>query len=236
MDFSEFIRRIGAEPRSRDPELLAARDSSPEHREAVIKAEAFEEKLERAVDLPVPGELVEELVASATQGRANRRTWWPEAFAASVLVAVGAAGMGWKMANSWESVEDYVMDHYRHDGEKVLELAQDSPYGDVEAVLAKFDLEATPELANIVSVIKYCPTPEGRGVHMILNTETGPVTVFYMPDTHVTDREMLAFDAMEAMLVDLENGSAAIIGSGTQHIQDLYAVVHDSIIPSPERS
>lgn len=237
MDFTEFKRRLGAEPRSRDPELVAARDSSPEHREAVIKAEVFEEKLERAASLPAPSDLLENIHSITTRQQAKRRNWWPLAMAASVLVAVGAAGVGWHMSNpAWESVEAYVMDHYRHDGDKVLALAQEGDSADVHAMLAKFNLDATPELADIVSLIKYCPTPEGKGVHMILATENGPLTVIYMPGIHVTDQEMLAFDTMEALLVDLENGSAAIIGANSQHIQDYYAVVHDSIIPLPGRS
>jgi len=237
MDFTEFKRRLGAEPRSRDPELIAARDSSSEHREAVIKAELFEEKLERAASLPVPSDLLEDIQSVSTSQQVKRPKWWPVAMAASVLIAVGAAGIAWNMSSpGWESVEAYVMDHYRHDGDKVLALAQEGTDADVHAMLARFDLDATPELANIVSLIKYCPTPEGKGIHMILNTEDGPVTVIYMPDIHVTDQEMLVFDAMEALLVDLEHGSAAIIGANTQHIQDYYAVVHDSIVPLPGRS
>ena len=85
-------------------------------------------------------------------------------------------------------------------------------------------------------MIKYCPTPDGKGVHMILNTETGPVTVFYMPDTQVTDKELLAFDNMEAILVDLQSGSAAIIGPDQQLISSLYNLVQDSILPTPGNS
>ena len=236
MDFTEFKRRIGAEPRSSDPETLAARDLSPEHREVVIKAEVFEEKLERAVDLPVPDDLLGRIASVTATEENKRRNWWPMALAASVLVAVGATGMSWKMSQGWESVEAYVMDHYRHDGEKVVAMARDTNPVDVHAMLARFDLDATPELADIVSLIKYCPTPEGKGIHMILDTPNGPLTVIYMPDTHVTDREMLAFDQMEALLVDLENGSAAIIGADSQRVEDYYAVIHDSIVPLPGRS
>lgn len=235
MDFTEFTRKLGAEPRGGDPEFIAARDSSPEHREAVIKAEALEDKIDRAAALSVPDDLLD--MISAIPDRAERkRHWWPMAAAASLLVAVGAAGMTWKMNHSWESVEAYVTDHYRYDGEEVVARALQSPSGDVHEVLAKFDLDAEPALAGIVSLVKFCPTPEGKGVHMVLATESGPVTVIYMPETQVTDREMLAFDENEAMFVDLENGSAVIIGTVTQHIQDYYAVVHDSIVSLAARS
>jgi len=229
MDFTEFLRKLGAEPRTEDPGFIAERDSSPEHREAVLRAEAFEDKLERAFDIPAPPDLLETIAALPRSARRARR-WWPLAAAASVLVAVGAAGLGWQMNRGWDSVQDYVVDHYRHDGEKMLAMAGENGHGDIHAILAEFDVDAAPELANIINVIKFCPTPGGKGVHMVLNTESGPVTVFYMPGTHVTDHEILAFDGNEAVLVDLENGSAAIIGAGAQGIEDYYAVVHDSIV------
>jgi hypothetical protein len=235
MDFTEFKRKLGAEPRGGDPEFIAARDSSPEHREAVIKAEAFEDKLERAAGLPVPDDILDMISAIPVQAE-RKRHWWPMAAAASLLVAVGAAGMAWKVNHTWDSVEAYVTDHYHEDGEKLIAQSLQSPFGDVHAVLAKFDLDAEPALAGIVSVVKFCPTPEGKGVHMVLATESGPVTVIYMPETQVTDREMLAFDENEALFVELENGSAVIIGTVAQHIQDYYAVVHDSIVPLAARS
>lgn len=239
MDFSEFTRRLGAEPRSSDPELVAARDASPRHREAAREADAFEAKLERAAHIPVPDDLME-CIGSVTRqapGRIPaRRARWPWALAASLLVAVVAGGVGWRMNHSWESVEAYVMDHYRHDGQNVLARALDAPYGDVHEVLAEFGLDATPQLAGIVSLIKFCPTPEGRGVHMILDTETGPITVIYMPDTAVTDREMLTFDDRQAMLVSVEGGSAAIIAAPAQRVGDYYAMIQDAFVRRPEAS
>ena len=229
MDFTEFRRKLGAEPRSEDPEFLAACESTPEHQEAAALARGLEVKLDRALEIPPPEDLLNTLQAiPGHKARSFRR--WPLALAASVLVAVGAAGVGWQMNQGWDSVEDFVVDHYRHDGNKVLAHSMEGSYGDASEILAQFDVDAAPQLANIIDVIKYCPTPGGKGVHMILNTETGPITVFYMPHTQVTDQEMLAFDDRKAMLVDLENGSAAIVGSGEQNIQDYYAVVHDSIV------
>ena len=206
---------MGAEPRNRDPEFLSARQSSPEFESAASEAGLFEDKLERAVLIPVPTGLLDEILGSqpAIRQRLRRRTkWWPMAMAASVLIAVGAVGITWKTSNSWASVEEYVVSHYRHDGEKFTNLADGGSATDIQAVLSELNVEAAPALADIVGLIKYCPTPDGKGVHMILNTQIGPVTVIYMPETDVVDREMLAFDGLEAILVDMKKGSAAIIG------------------------
>ena len=236
MNFSEFIRQLGAEPRSQDPEFLRARQSSPEFLQAAEEADAFEEKLTRAMDLQLPDDMMESIlqISRNPAGAAATETtpWWRSmALAAGILIAVGAAGITWNMNRGWDSVDEYLADHYSHDGPSLVAHAGGKTTKDIQAIFALFNVEATPELAEIVSVIKYCPTPDGKGVHMVLNTSEGPVTVIYMPATEVIDRETLEFDGMQALLVSLEKGSAAIIGTGSQSISALYSVVQDSIIP-----
>ena len=234
MDFSEFIRQLGADPGNRDPEFLRARQSSPEFLQAAEEADALEEKLVRAVDLPVPDDLQESILAiskdeAATSGNVP---WWRSmALAAGILIAVGAAGVTWNLSRGWESVEVYVADHYQHDGAGLVAKAGNRTTSDVRKIFSRFDVEATPALADIISVIKYCPTPDGKGVHMVLNTDEGPVTVIYMPNTEVSDHETLEFEGMRALLVSLDKGSAVIIGTESQGISELYSMVQNSIIP-----
>ena len=234
MDFTEFRRRLGAEPMSDDPEVQRARESSPEFEQEAREARQFEEKLAHALRLPEPDGLIEELQSLPLSGdaRSGSPRWMRMALAASLLLAVGAAGITWNMNRGWDSVEAYVADHYRHDGYSLLEQANNATANDVQRMLAALDMEAAPALADIVGVIKYCPTPDGKGVHMVLNTQDGPVTVIYMPETPVTDRETLHFDNVEAVLVELERGSAAIIGAEQQQIADVYSIVQSSIVPA----
>jgi hypothetical protein len=237
-DFSELRLRVGAEPRRQGEAIRAAREASPEFDAEVRAAEQFEERLEQAFRLPLPRGLLDELagISRLPVEPESARNWWPTALAASLLIAVGAAGMAWKLNPSWDSVEAYVVDHYRHDGPKMLAQAGGDSAQKVQEILAEFEVSAAPALADIVGVIKYCPTPEGKGVHMVLNTPTGPLTLIYMPETSVTDRQTLAFDDVEAMLVGLKNGSAVIIGASRAGVQEYYALVQQSIIPSPRSS
>ena len=238
MNFSEFKRLLGAEPRSSDPEFRRACKSSPEFEQAAAEAEQFEDKLERALALNEPSDLVESLLAISQQppAQAGKSRLLKFALAASVFVAIGATGIVWKMNRSWDSVEDYLVDHYRHDGVSLMARADGGKADDVQAILAELNVQASPALANIVGVIKYCPTPDGKGIHMILNTDSGPVTVFYMPDTVVNDREALAFDDVEAVLVKLQSGSAVIISPDAEKITALYALIYDSLVPLPGNS
>jgi hypothetical protein len=235
MNFSEFIRQLGAEPLSQDPEFLRARQSAPEFVQAAQEADAFEKKLTRAMDLQMPGDLMDRILQISrnpdeTAAAATTPWWRSMAIAAGILIAVGATGITWNMNRGWDNVNEYLADHYSHDGPGLVARAGEKTTEDIQAIFALFNVKAAPELAKIVSVIKYCPTPDGKGVHMVLNTSAGPVTVIYMPATEVNDREALEFDGMQALLVSLEKGSAAIIGTGSQGISALYSVIQSSIV------
>lgn len=242
MDYSDFIRLLGADPRSRDPEFLRARDSSPDFRAAAMQSDRFEQKLERALAVDVPPTLIEQLRGVA-QNPARpgdtptpHKSWRAFAMAASLLVAVGAAGLIWRMNAGWGSVEEYVVDHYHHDGPALLARANGQPPEEVSALLADFGARLEPALAGIVSVVKQCPTPDGKGVHMVLSTERGLVTLIYMPQTPVTDGEQIVFDDSEAVLVQLRAGSAAIIGLREQDVAGLHALVQSSIVVAAAKS
>jgi hypothetical protein len=241
MDFSEFERLLGAEPRSRDPDFLRARDSSPEFSLAAAAAERFEAKLERALSLRAPPGLIHGLLAVAQGDASGRRYWWPAALAAGLLLTITAAGLSWRAAHHWDSVEEYVIDHYYHDGLKMLEEAgsgQVAPTeaADLRALFADFGAQAAPALTELIGVVKVCVTPDGKGIHMVLNTEGGLVTVIYMPNTGVEDRESFEFDGQQALLVRLQRGSAAIVGAGPQSAADFYALVQDSLLSLPGNS
>lgn len=229
MNFSEFKKLIGADPGNTDPETLRARNSSPEFEEAAIEAEVFEEKLNRALHIQPPADLLDQ-IKGISQQPVRKRNWVPLALAASLLVFVGAAGLVWKQSNTWDSVESYVADHYSHDGSKTAAKATDYLSDqEISKILAKLDARADQELAGRIKLIKFCPTPDGRGAHMVVSTDQGPVTIFYMPKTRVTDGEMVEFDQMHALLVSLEHGSAAIIGEQSQNVENLVNILRNSL-------
>jgi hypothetical protein len=232
MDFSEFQRQLGADPNNQEAEFIHARQSGPEFEQAAEEARVLEENIARAVQIPAPENLVSELIQLSQKRRASESRWKPMALAAGILIAVGAAGISWKMNYSSGPVDEYLVAHYQHDGARLLGEAGAQTEKDVQAIFSRVGAQARPALAGVVSVIKHCPTPDGKGVHMVLNTEQGLVTVLYLPETEVVDYESFAFDDMHALLVGLEKGSAIIIGADQQSVSGLHAFVHDSIVPA----
>jgi len=231
MNLSEFIRQLGTDPNSQDPEFLRVRDSAPEFVQAANESTQFERKLARAVAVPVAPNVLADLKETTRTTAGGPIRWRYYAMAAGVLLAITAAGITWRMnALKFASVEQYVAYHYHHDGEDVLARANGQRADNIEEVLSGFNVKLAPGLAGMVSLIKFCPTPAGMGAHLVVNTSSGPVTIIFMPDTVVADGEMLAFDGMQAQLVGLGRGSAAVIGTSSQNVAELHELVQSSFI------
>jgi len=229
MNFSEFKRLIGADPWNQDPETLRARNSAPEFEQAASDAEAFEYKLQSALRVQPPANLLAD-IRNISHQPALRRNWMPLALAASLVIAVGAISMVWKQSHQWDSVEAYLADHYSHDGAVLLgRTGEPVPEQDINRIMASLNAYAGQELTGQVKFIKFCPTPRGRGVHMVVSTDQGDMTIVFMPETQVTDGEMVEFDQMHAYLVALEHGSAAIIGRRSQTVKSLEVLVRSSL-------
>jgi len=241
MNFSDFKRLLGSDPLSRETEFLAARNSSPEFTQAAEEAEAFERQLARAMEVDIPSSLTDEiktisadpmLNVTGLKAAGSRRTAWkPMAMAASVLVAVGVAGLVWNMNRGWDSVEQYVTEHFDYDGAKVLAMAESGRAYELQEILTGLGFEMTAEMAETVAFVKLCPTPAGKGLHLVLNTAQGPVSVLFMPETQISDGQDLFFEGMHARLLAMNRGSAAVIGSDEQQLESIYARLYAALTP-----
>ncbi len=231
MNFSEFKRQLGADPASQDPAFLRARQSSPEFIQAAAESDLFEHRLHRALALPAPQDLLHNLQDIGRSKTARPGSWRQYALAASLLLAIAAGGITWRMNTGQDTVAEYVVNHYADDGPALVARGEGQQAGNVDEILNQFQVGLTPELTSMVGVIKFCPTPAGKGAHMVLNTEHGPITVIFMPDTVVSDGEMLGFNGMQAQLVVLAGGSAVVIGTLDQQVAGFHTLVQNSFIP-----
>lgn len=235
---SEFDRRLGAEPRETAAALRAAKTRGesldPAQIRAVEDAVAFEDQLEKALRLPVDEDA---LVTSALEATKRKRgpsappTWL--AMAASLALLAGIAGLTWYASRPvTDDVADYVESHYRHDGADVLErMDEGATPQQVESVLASLGARPSVALTRQVRFIKFCPTPNSKGAHMVLATPNGPATVIFMPAVTVEAPLLLRFDGVEAQVIGLTTGSAAIIGAEGEAARALRASLESGVLP-----
>lgn len=231
MNFSDFKKRLGAEPLSRDPEVLAARESAQAFDAAAREAEAFEKKLEDSLRLPLDGDaLVDSVMQNLDYGDVRRipPRWF--AMAASLFVVIGITAV--TLVNRGPTpLESYVKEHYEHDGEALLARARGTvPETQVQAVLTRLGANANAALASRVQFIKICPTSNNNdGAHMVVSTGAGNATVIFMPDLKLDQPVLVSFDGIDAEVVPLQAGAAALIGVPKGHTAELEAVLRQGI-------
>ncbi len=228
MNFSEFKKFLGADPLNSDPETLRARASGPEFEQAAIDAADFEQKLRSALGVAAPGEEFLEQIMSVSRRPSPRPRWF--AIAASVLILIGVSGVTWWQVNLPRTIEEYVAVHYEYDGMELTGKAStDFDVSTISAVLAKLDMGTEKELSDRILFIKLCPTLNGRGAHMIVQSARGVVNIIYMPGTMVEDQRTIEFGDMEAYMVAFEGGTAAIIGRADQDVSSMDQLVRNSL-------
>jgi hypothetical protein len=229
MNFSEFKKMLGSDPNNQDPEFLSARDSSPEFQQAAAASDDFEAQVKRAVGVSAPHGLLDKLKEISKQEAPSMGSSWKSyALAASVLMAVAVAGLTMRGPGADSTMGEYIAYHYSLDGQQLLSRGEDVLADNVSEILGQLQVSLSQEARDMVGFIKFCPTPAGKGAHLVINTNDGPITVIFMPDTPVTDGELMKFEGMQAQLVRLGEHSAVIIGKETQQIASYHGLVQSS--------
>jgi len=205
------------DPGDRSPEMRNARTTDDEFAAAAARSDHFEHALKRALDVPIPPGLSDRIILRQSLEGQKRTMRWVQlgAVAAVLAIAVAVTSVIMNPATSAADLERHVVWHWKHDGPQVLAASLSGPEDPdhVQEILSGFGVQLAPELIDQVRLTKYCPTPDGKGVHLVLDSADGPVTVYYMPKTHLASSPvtMSLEGGMQAVAVNLERGSLALI-------------------------
>ena len=240
-----------ADPHDPDAELRAHRESCHDCSVFAERLLRFESRLDRAmrVNLPVGADWVapeDSAVSAAASGTdrvvpflakapprsaAYRRGWL--AMAASVLVAVLVAGVLW-VAAPGASIAADVVTHMA--GEPDAWLRTDVPVADkeLEAVLRNTHLH----LAAGSAMVSYASSCEFRGhhvPHLVIQTESGPVTVMVLVHERVSKSVQFDEQGYRGVIVPVSgHGSIAVLTHGPntdiKTVEGIVARVLDSIV------
>jgi len=231
MDCNAYRRSMMADPRDADPQLREHRGSCHDCNLFSERLLSFESRLDRALRVAVPADNVLPLRAKATPALRlpNRRGWL--AMAASVLMAVVVAGVLW-VAGPGPSLAADVVTHMG--GEPDAWSTRTPVQGsELEAVLRDSHLRLS-EGAGAVSYAASCAFRGHHVPHLVIQTESGPVTVMVL--VHESVPKPMRFDegGYRGVIVPVAgHGSLAVLtrGSSTdiKSVEAIAARVQSSI-------
>jgi hypothetical protein len=234
MSHGQFKRALLADPHDPDPELRAHRESCDDCAAFAERLLRFESRLERAlrVDLPAGADWVapDEPAARADahgsdrvvpfpvkapdlarRGAAHGRGWL--AMAASVLLAVVVAGVLW-VAAPGASVAADVVTHMAGEPDAWRRTDVPVPDAELQEVLRNTHLR----LAAGSAMVSYASSCEFRGhhvPHLVIQTDSGPVTVMVLVHERVSKPVQFDEQGYRGVIVPVAgHGSIAVLTHG----------------------
>jgi hypothetical protein len=224
MGHAQFRRALLVDPHDPDPELRAHRESCHDCAAFAERLLRFESRLERAlrVNLPAgaawvaPDESAVRADANGSdrvvpRGAAYGRGWL--AMAASVLLAVVVAGVLW-VAAPGASVAADVVTHMAGEPDAWRRTDVPVPDAELQEVLRNTHLR----LAAGSAMVSYASSCEFRGhhvPHLVIQTESGPVTVMVLVHERVSKPVQFDEQGYRGVIVPVAgHGSIAVLTHG----------------------
>ena len=184
MDELELRRRLYADPQLEDSELHDALNEHPELTTLSSDLQALDSQINDALDIPIPDGLEQRLVLNQSMHAfktQRRKTRIHLALAASIAFV---CGVSFTYLNIGEPMNlgQHALAHVYHEPDALTDSSNQFSLGEVNAKLASFGANFN-QLPNQVSYLTFCDFRGQRSLHMVFQTENGPMTLFVVP-TH----------------------------------------------------
>jgi hypothetical protein len=211
-DCTRYRQSMMAEPHDPDPLLAEHRASCRDCDLFVERLLRFESRLERALRVALPAqEDSGNRVVPLRRSPPRHKSWL--ALAASVLLAVVVAGGLWLSVPDRSLAAD-VVTHMREEPQAWRRTDVPVPSVALQDVLRESHLQLTPD-AGVVSYASSCGFRGHRVPHLVIQTESGPVTVMVLVHEHASESTQFDEQGYRGVIVPVAgHGSLAVLTHG----------------------
>lgn len=218
MNCLDFRRQLNIDPHSVAAGFVRHRQECLRCAAVHERALGFEGTLRDALAVPVPVQLADSiLLAQATRQQRQRerlRNGGLLALAAGVALAVGIG----LRSQAW-MLPTLAVDHLR---KEAFVLAMSQPIDDEE--VRKAFAESGVALDHVpagISFVYCCPFAGYHSVHLVMPENTGPVTVLYLTEDAVKQREDFTRQGWQGRSVPLAHGTLVLLAHDTSHFDQV---------------
>ena len=240
MNCLEFRRRLGSDPASRDPAVLAHREDCPSCAAAHARAVGFEAELARAIDVAVPeglaarillAQTTAERVAAPSAHRRHGLRRFALSFAAAAALAVVVVGIQ-RDGERGTPLGRLVIEHVRHHEPHATEARGEIAGDDIRAAFTSRGVDL-PNVPPGISYVHECPVGPYRTVHMVMPEGEGAVSVVYVADPDRPRRDAVDEAGLHAREVPIGAGALVMVGADARGFDRIEQVWREAFASAP---
>lgn len=213
MDELTFRRRIYADPNDKQKDIIDACKSDSKKAQFKADMQAFDHKLNDALNIEVPDNLADKILLSQSidsqQGK-NSKSKIHLALAASVVFAVGLSFQIFYSGGEYKSLSEHALAHiYAEESH----MHDDRSYSsdNLNDKLSNFGFT----LANSISKVTFadfCHFDGVKSLHLVFQGENSPVTVFLIPkEVNLPGQSNFSDQRFNGQIVNYENADMVIV-------------------------
>ncbi|HET7842931.1 MAG TPA: DUF3379 family protein [Xanthomonadales bacterium] len=212
MNCIDYRRQLAAVPDALDASALAHEAECPRCTQARGEAQQFEAALRGALAVPVPDSLADRILLHQTtearraRGVRRRAVAWR---VAAVLALAVAGGLFWRVQQVNQPLPDIAVAHLSHEPYALASRAQ-VPLAQVRTMFAARGVPL-PGDPGEVDYLNLCPLGRDAAVHMVVQTDRGPVTVYYVVGRHVPARAVWQRNGVVGRSVPMADGTLVLL-------------------------
>jgi len=240
MNCLECRRELLIDPRNETVDLISHINSCQpcsHEREQLL---ALENALESSLDFAIPEGLEDRVIAiSRDESKTNktrsgpfgRRVWQ---MAASIILGIGLVvylGLNQysPLSNAY-ALENTVINHIT-DELNQLHGSHDISQKKLGNIMLSINTQAKDNIGKI-NYASNCQIRKNAGAHLIVNGESGPVTVLVMPGEHIDKDINIRSSRFDGAIYSTVYGSLAVVGEKGEHIPPIAEKMLQNIVPA----
>ncbi|TNG01489.1 MAG: DUF3379 family protein [Gammaproteobacteria bacterium] len=216
MDEKEYIKHAIADPDCKDEKFLHAKNSSDANRRILEQQRQADTDIRNAMQVDVPEGLEGRILLNQSLKEKKQKSQWLKniyTIAASLLMV---AVILIQVLPGTQSIETVVLAHI-HDELDHLQDQRNVSSDALNRLIGTFGghFEISPGQVNYAGL---CNIRNGQGMHIVLESEQGPVTVLIMPEESIDKRLTVSDKRFNGVILPVENGSLAVVAEDAKAV------------------
>ena len=222
MDDLEFRKNAIIKPDEQSQEFLDKMNQTSNNRRFVDEQLTFNDKLLETLAITPPENLSERIIlaqqlAQHKVQRQHQRTWLLSGIAASFAVALISISLLLPGTIDSSQLGQQVIKHIIQDTH-ALNVQMDVPKNSIDTMLASYGGKLDGPIGQ-VTFLGHCIIGGKTGIHMVLKSTEGKVTVMLLPSQAIEHPYPLHDSHFSGLLYPSKKGSVAIVAEQAESIQ-----------------